>query len=99
MERIKRWRLHSFIFFRVGVEDWQKNESVQCALTKKIKTEALATCRVGLGSRLSLKRFVQSDQGLSLQVVNTISANKYFMANKTILSKVCLLASYQDCSP
>ena len=33
----KRWRKHSFIFFRGGFEGEQKNESVFCAATIEIQ--------------------------------------------------------------
>ena len=35
--KLVRWRKHSFIFFRVGFEEWQKNESVFCAMAIEIQ--------------------------------------------------------------
>jgi len=78
----KRWRKHSFIFFRVWLAALQKNESVFCALEWVGFFSNLFFCAVAIRSYVGCcpcikKMFVQSDTVSCLQVANKLAGNGF----------------------
>jgi hypothetical protein len=67
-----RWRKHSFIFFLRWICAWQKNESVFCALAKKLKNKKCALAK----NKTSLRGLV----GLAVSRSVMLSKNVRFIS-------------------